>query len=141
MPYHDETSIRESIKEQNARPSSEKAPNRKGGVIGREHPGDDFFTHRGHYTTTQKEAIAKIAKSGGVIAITPANERIKKIGHTVCGIRDKMAGASSSSKTGRFIPKHTGLDARLDAPIVTTGYHMVNRGQKRKGHSLRSMLV
>lgn len=43
---------------------------------------------------------------------------ITKQRHTVCGMRDKMAVASSSSKRGRFAVANGYVDRVLDAPVV-----------------------
>lgn len=74
-------------------------------VPGRVHPRESSFLHR------QGKAIKD--EYGRIIG--RKGENVRKQRHTVCGLRDKMAGASSSAKVTRFVNVNGRLDGHIDA--------------------------
>lgn len=70
-------------------------------------PSESRFSHRGRAV---KDA------DGRVIGYRDEQLIIRR--KTVCGLRDKMACASSTSKVTRFVVANGHTDRRLDAPTV-----------------------
>ncbi len=74
----------------------------------RVHPKDSSFLHRTGKAV--KDADGRIIRREG--------EWVKKQRHTVCGLRDKMAGASSSAKLAKFVNANGHVDRVLDGPAA-----------------------
>lgn len=88
--------------------------------VGRVHPSESGFSHRRGKPVLDNNLPRK-------------GEVIKKTRKTVCGLRDKMACASSTAKRTRLINTNGRVDERVDGEMTSPPFIGIPNSHRGKG--------